>query len=138
MDLLAWIGFGLIVLYLAGGYLRIRTDRRSGATQSFGHSVLDNVLLFISGLFTAGTLGFALWFLNLIHIVSKRAFHLHALADVGRSSDVVLQRDSPQHQEIRLVLRTRYQVKIELPEAASFHSSFLRSYKLILCPVLNL
>jgi len=76
MDLLAWIGLGLIVLYLAGGYLRIRTDRRSGATQSFGHSVLDNVLLFISGLFTAGTLVSHYGSSNPIHIASKRAFSL--------------------------------------------------------------
>jgi len=84
MDLRAWIGFGLIVLYLAGGYLRIRTDRRSGATQSFGHSVLDNVLLFISGLFTAGTLGFALWFLKShSHRIETRFFTYMLLLTLG-------------------------------------------------------
>lgn len=64
MNLRAWIGVGLIVLYLGGGYLRVRAQRRSGATQSFGHPVLDNVMLFISALLLAGALGLVIWFLK--------------------------------------------------------------------------
>jgi hypothetical protein len=84
MDLRAWIGLGLIVLYLGGGYLRVRSQRRSGATHSFGHPVLDNVLLFISGLLAAGTLGFALWFLKShSHRIETRFFTYILLLTLG-------------------------------------------------------
>jgi hypothetical protein len=61
MDYRAWLGLAILVAYLGSGYLRIRASRRSGATHSFGHPMLDNLLLLISGLLLASALGLALW-----------------------------------------------------------------------------
>jgi uncharacterized membrane protein YdcZ (DUF606 family) len=45
----------LIVAYLGGGFLRVRSQRQTGVTHSFGHPVLDSLLLLLSGLLLAGT-----------------------------------------------------------------------------------
>jgi hypothetical protein len=64
MNLKPWIGLALISVYLGGGYLRIKAMRRSGATTSFGHPLLDNLFLLISGLLLAVGLGLASWLLR--------------------------------------------------------------------------
>jgi hypothetical protein len=60
----AWLGLVLIAIYFGGACLRIRSRRRSGATTSFDHPLLDNLFLLISGLLLAGALGLALWLLK--------------------------------------------------------------------------
>ena len=74
MDLRAWMGFLLIAVYLGGAYFRVRRERRSGRTTSFGHPVLDNALLLASGLILAGTLALVLLLLrgNHSHPVKER------------------------------------------------------------------
>ncbi len=69
MDLGAWAGLAVLVAYLGFGYLRVRADRRSGATHSFGHPALDNILLLASALLLVAFLGLALW------LVKERNFH---------------------------------------------------------------
>jgi membrane-bound acyltransferase YfiQ involved in biofilm formation len=44
------VGLLLLVIFFVGNYLRIRARRRSGEVQSFGHPVLDNLLLLASAL----------------------------------------------------------------------------------------
>ncbi len=84
MNLRAWMGIGLLVAYLGGGYLRIRAQRRSGATQSFGHPVLDNILLLIAGLLLAASLGLALWLFKIKpHSVEARFFAYLLLLTLG-------------------------------------------------------
>ena len=61
MDLRAWIGVLLVVIYLGGGYLRVRAQRRAGVVHDFGHPVLDNLLLFASGLLLAAGLALTLY-----------------------------------------------------------------------------
>jgi hypothetical protein len=59
MSLREWIGLALLIAYLGSGYLRARAARRSGATHSFGHPMLDNVLLLVSALVLVFVLGLA-------------------------------------------------------------------------------
>ena len=61
MDLRPWMGLLPVLLFLIGGYLKVRRERRSGRTTSFGHPILDAVLLLIAGLTLATTLGVALF-----------------------------------------------------------------------------
>lgn len=69
MDLGEWAGLAVLIAYLGFGYLRVRADRRSGATHSFGHPALDNVLLLASALLLVAFLGLALW------LVKESNFH---------------------------------------------------------------
>jgi hypothetical protein len=52
----AWFGLALMIIYLGYGYFKVRAERRSGKTQSFGHPLLDAFLLFASGLLLAAAL----------------------------------------------------------------------------------
>jgi len=61
MNIRPWMGFAVIVIFLSGGYLRVRRERRSGITNSFGHPTLDSLLLLTSGLLVVS--GLALTFL---------------------------------------------------------------------------
>jgi ABC-type xylose transport system permease subunit len=45
-----WFGLALMIVYLGYGYFKVRAERRSGKTQSFGHPVLDAFLLFVAAL----------------------------------------------------------------------------------------
>lgn len=45
-----------MIVYLGYWYLKVRAERRSGKTQSFGHPALDAFLLFASGLLLATAL----------------------------------------------------------------------------------
>ena len=58
MNREAWFGLVVLVMYLTLGYLRIRWNRRSGLTHSFGHPKWDALLLFFSGILLASTLLF--------------------------------------------------------------------------------
>jgi hypothetical protein len=56
MNQRAWLGLALIIVYVGYGYFKVRAERRSGKTQSFGHPTLDAFLLFASGLLLAAAL----------------------------------------------------------------------------------
>jgi len=83
MDLRAWTGFLLIAVYLSGGYFRVRRERRSGRTTSFGHPALDNALLLASGLILAATLALALSLLRDNHSLKGRVIAYTLLIFVG-------------------------------------------------------
>jgi hypothetical protein len=72
MDHGAWVGLVLIILFFGRGDLRVRADRRSGLTQSFGHPKLDSLLLLVSGLVLALALALGLWLLKIFQIDSNR------------------------------------------------------------------
>src|SRR5271165_4966697 len=61
MDLRAWMGFLLVVIFMGSGYLRVRALRRAGIVHGFGHPVLDNLLLLVSGLLLAAVLALILY-----------------------------------------------------------------------------
>lgn len=50
MDQDVWVGLAIMVVWFGFTYVRIRRERKSGATQSYGHPVLDSVLLLGSAL----------------------------------------------------------------------------------------
>jgi len=56
MDLRAWMGGLLLVIFVGGSYLRVRARRRAGIVHDFGHPVLDNLLLLFSGVLLAAIL----------------------------------------------------------------------------------
>jgi ABC-type xylose transport system permease subunit len=45
-----------MIVYLGYGHFKVRADRRSGRTQSFGHPVLDAFLLFVAALLLTTTI----------------------------------------------------------------------------------
>jgi hypothetical protein len=45
MDHGVWVGFAIIVVWVGSAYVRIKSERRSGVTQSHGHPMLDSGLL---------------------------------------------------------------------------------------------
>ena len=55
----AWIGLVILCVWIGGAYLRVRARRRSGAIKDFGHPVLDQFLLLVSGLLLSGLMGVA-------------------------------------------------------------------------------
>jgi hypothetical protein len=57
----ALAGSAMLVLFLAPACLRIRSNRKSGKTLSFGHPMLDNLLLLISGLLLASVFALVIW-----------------------------------------------------------------------------
>jgi len=40
-----WAGLAIIVVWFGSVYMRIKRNRKSGVTQSYGHPMLDSVLL---------------------------------------------------------------------------------------------
>ena len=75
MNPRGWFGLAVLIVSLALGYLRIRKDRRNRLTQSFGHPVLDNFLLLVSGCALAAILALAIYHLKLdLHPIARRAF----------------------------------------------------------------
>lgn len=64
MDSRAWLGLVLLVVTLGISYFGVRAKRRAGITQSFGHPVLDQVLLLISGLVLAAVMAAILFLLR--------------------------------------------------------------------------
>jgi hypothetical protein len=123
MNLRAWMGLGLVVAYLGGGYLRITAPRRSGARQSFSHPVLDNVLLLISGLLLAAALGLAVCLFTIKpHGVEARFVRLPTSADAGRPFDMVLHCDSPPREEMKASLADNLSGLDRTSKVFRFHS----------------
>ena len=56
MGLRTWLGLLILLAWIGGSYLRVRARRRSGEVSSFGHPVLDNLLLLTSALVLVGLL----------------------------------------------------------------------------------
>jgi hypothetical protein len=85
MNLRVWEGLALFAVYFGGACFRIRAKRRSGATTSFGHPLLDNLLLLVSGLLLAGALSLAFWLIrgNADHIEARFVFYVVLLAAGG-------------------------------------------------------
>jgi len=57
MDQGVWVGLAIMLVWFGSVYLRIKRERRSGVTQSYGHPVLDSVLLLGSALVLISVLG---------------------------------------------------------------------------------
>ena len=57
MDQGAWVGLAIMVLWFGSTYLRVRRERSSGVTQSYGHPTLDSLLLLGSALVLIMVLG---------------------------------------------------------------------------------
>ena len=85
MDLRAWIGVLLVVIYLGGGYLRVRARRRAGTVHDFVHPVMDNLLLLASGLLLAAVLALVLYLFggNHLHPIRERMVAYPVLILVG-------------------------------------------------------
>jgi prepilin signal peptidase PulO-like enzyme (type II secretory pathway) len=75
MNLCTWMGLLLVGIFLAGSYLRVRARRRAGIVRDFGHPVLDNLLVLVSGLLLAAFLAVAVFLVRLRHFdpVKERA-----------------------------------------------------------------
>jgi hypothetical protein len=79
-----WLGLLWLVIFFWNGVVIVRRQRRSRAAQNYGHPVLDQFLLFVSGALVAGgALGTA-WHFNgwssLRDPRSAMAFELSLLA----------------------------------------------------------
>jgi hypothetical protein len=64
MEPRALVGLLLVGIFLAGSYLRVRARRRAGIVHDFGRPVLDNLLLFASGLLLVAILALTLYFVR--------------------------------------------------------------------------
>jgi len=79
------LGLLLLAAIVATSYLKIRSERRSGATHSFGHSLLDNILLLGSALLLIAGLGLTLLIFKGInpHAVAGHYIFLVVLISLG-------------------------------------------------------
>lgn len=126
MNLRAGMGLGLVVVYLGGGYLRITSQRRSGATPSFRHPVLDNLLLLISGLLPAAAWSLALGLFKIQpHSVEARFFAYLLLLTLGGAWTWFCN-DSPPREEMKVSLANNLSGLDRTSQAFGFHSSLLK------------
>jgi len=80
MDYGVLAGIGLIVSFLAPGVVRVIRDRRSGAIQTGGHPVRDQLLLLASALVLVLLLGAAIWITHGLDRLRSRLLVLPILA----------------------------------------------------------
>jgi len=85
MDLRAWMGGLLLVIFIGGSYLRVRARRRAGIVHNFGHPVLDNLLLLFSGVLLAAALMVILYLVrgHQVHALTERIVAYPVLILVG-------------------------------------------------------
>lgn len=57
----------MFVTFLGGGYLKVRAQTPAGIVRDFGHPVLDNLLLFPSGILLAALLALGLYLVRSGH-----------------------------------------------------------------------